>query len=222
MLSAGEFFEGLAYPKRDITISAAVDGQVTEFLFEEGSFVEKGQWLVQYDSKREELTVAQAELQKNKYEKDYESAKALAKKKIFTNDKVFELEHLFEKSKIELEVAQFLLSKKKVLSPISGVLIEKNIDVGERAQEGKAICRVVDTSSLILEFYISVNYLNKIKEGDLYKVKFPELSQDEFEAKLMYASPQIDAKSGLFKVKLEFDNQEAVAKAGAKVLVQFD
>jgi len=221
LLSANDVVQGIAYPQHDIELSASVDDVVVEVLAQEGERVAKGDVIVRYNHTKEDLTVEQSRLQKDKLEADYKNAKELADQKIYTTDRVDELRYLSQKASIDLQIAEALRKDKEVVSPISGILVEKNIDVGERTPKGQVVCRVIDPSALFLHFYVSTSLLNQIQEGSSYKVQFPEVSDEVFQATVSYISPEIDARSGLFKVRLLFDNRSNKIKAGVRVLTEF-
>jgi HlyD family secretion protein len=68
--------------------------------------------------------------------------------------------------KAQLEEADNLLEKCRVISPISGTVLEKYIDAGELVTPGKALFKVADITEMELKVYISGSQLSSVAIGD--------------------------------------------------------
>jgi len=77
----------------------------------------------------------------------------------------------YEQAVAQVEQAQNSFDKYGIKSPVSGVLTEKNIDIGEIVNTGTNIGTVSDLNDLWVNFYISQKYLSVIKIGQEISLK---------------------------------------------------
>ena len=73
---------------------------------------------------------------------------------------------------IKLQVAQIedQLKKCHIVSPISGTVLVKYVELGELVMPGKALFKIADTQNMILRAYITSNQLSQLKIGQQVKV----------------------------------------------------
>ena len=110
------------------------------------------------------------------------------------------------------------VSDRLIKSPSDGVIVYRLIDPGESAEKVKALFELIDVSSLQLVFFLSTEHLDLFELGDHVGVEFPELKNNlSGKAVLKFIDPQVDSRSGLFRLRFEFDNKDAKIKPGVRV-----
>jgi HlyD family secretion protein len=72
--------------------------------------------------------------------------------------------------KRQLDLLREQLSKCRVKSPVTGTVLEKYLETGELATQGKAILKMADLSNLELKVYVSGAQLPNVKIGNEVKV----------------------------------------------------
>lgn len=210
--------EGTAQAKKRITISSPVEEVVEEVFVEEGDTVVKGDVLAKLLSQRQELAVKKLEYLITKARFEFEAVEDLYAKKIESRASYLEKKAELGSYEVDKELALNDISERLIKSPSDGAIVFRLIDPGESAEKVKALFELIDSSSLKLVFFLTTNYLDQFKVGDEIVVEFPEVKKfSQGKAKLKFIDPQVDSRSGLFRVRFEFDNSEAKIKPGVRV-----
>ena len=219
LLHADEkWIEGTSQPRERITISSPVDEVVEEVLVEEGDNVSKGDVLAKLLSKKQELAAKKLDNLISKAKFEYEAVKDLYEKKIESRANYLEKKAILGGFEVDKLMAENDVSDRLIKSPSDGVIVYRLIDPGESAEKVKALFELIDVSSLQLVFFLSTEYLDSFKLGDHVGVEFPEVKNNSTgKAVLKFIDPQVDSRSGLFRLRFEFDNKDAKIKPGVRV-----
>ncbi len=200
----------------------------------EGGEVKKGQLLYEIDSKeidsakiQVELGISQAKLSLQMYQNQYQNVQLNLErhKRLYKKDMVskFDVENLELASK-NLE-AMVLISKQQIqqakaslqevlnqykylsiVSPNDGVVIQKNIKVGEMAMPGMPAIVLSDLSNLKIATEISESNLISIKVGDKVEFEIPSLNLKGI-GKIDSIIPSSNPLTHTFRLKVGFDSQ---------------
>ena len=217
-----KWIEGTSQPRERITISSPVDEVVEEVLVEEGDNVSKGDVLAKLLSKKQELAAKKLDNLISKAKFEYEAVKDLYEKKIESRANYLEKKAILGGFEVDKLMAENDVSDRLIKSPSDGVIVYRLIDPGESAEKVKALFELIDVSSLQLVFFLSTEYLDSFKLGDHVGVEFPEVKNNSTgKAVLKFIDPQVDSRSGLFRLRFEFDNKNAKIKPGVRVRMKF-
>lgn len=115
----------------------------------------------------------------------------------------------------ELKLAARGVERRKILAPISGVVVEVKRHAGEFVESGQAIARILRVDRLRAEGFVSA----KLLSGNLTGAKTLltlELGDRKVEVPgtLVYVSPEVNPISGQVRVWAEFDNPEMHLRPG--------
>ena len=213
-----KWIEGTSQPRERITISSPVDEVVEEVLVEEGDNVSKGDVLAKLLSKKQELAAKKLDNLISKAKFEYEAVKYLYEKKIESRANYLEKKAILGGFEVDKLMAENDVSDRLIKSPSDGVIVYRLIDPGESAEKVKALFELIDVSTLQLVFFLSTEYLDSFKLGDHVGVEFPEVKNNSTgKAVLKFIDPQVDSRSGLFRLRFEFDNKNAKIKPGVRV-----
>jgi len=214
--SPGLHAGGITEPVLDVTISAPVPGIITTQQFKEGDFVTAGAIILELDKRLEELEVARRKLVLENRKTDWQATQAL-----FKNSKSVSKEEL-EKREVEYQVAQVehdiaveQVRRRQVMAPISGVITELLLDVGEACQPYQPLARIVDTRRCYLVCNLEAKNAPALKPEQPVDVQIDTGSTPVILAgKICFLSPVADPASGLFKVKVLFENPDGKIRPG--------
>ena len=213
-----EWVEGTTHAMERITISSPVEEIVEEVFVKEADVVEKGAVLAQLLSKRQVLEAKRLDQMVAKAQFSYDATLSLFEKKIESKETMLEKKAELDGLKIEREIAQAQVDERQILAPIGGTVVYRLKDPGESIGRVEPIFEMIDVSRLKLMFFLSSEYLNVLKDGMECEVLFPEAPDRKgLKAKLTFVDPQVDARSGLFRVRFQIDNGEAKIKPGIRV-----
>lgn len=249
-VKADEFI-GIIKPIEDIRVSVSLDGTVNKIYVKEGSYVKKGQNLLQLESylqqlesnRRKVIWKDKAQLNaaiKNKIIQKslldstrelYEQTQAVSRDEISMLESKYHIlngdikmrQENEKKEKIEYHIAQQLLSKYRIKSPISGVVTELGLQEGEWAKMGKPFIRLVNANTCYVDIYIDEDSSRSLKVDD--KIDFTVSTKSitaKKNGKVTFISPVADMASGLVRIKIEFPNIENRVTPGLSATINID
>lgn len=216
-------------------ITSRFMGFVTNVYVSDGEQVKKGQLLYTIDSKevdaaktQVELGIAQAQLSLQMYENQYinvkmnlERHKRLLEKDMVSKYEVENLE-LAEKNLLEMiQIAKHQVKQAKarltevknqykylrISAPNNGVVVQKNIKVGEMAMPGMPAIILSDLSDLKVEIEVPESELKNVPYDKKVKVEVPS-AQLNVIGKVSAIIPSSNPMTHAFKVKVSFKYNE--------------
>jgi membrane fusion protein, multidrug efflux system len=176
----------------EIDIAAEAQGTITSLNATLGQEKSKGSIIATIDDKLKKLAVQTASISVAKLKKDLERYNNLYKGGTVTEQQLNEAQNLYDNAEIQLEQAEKQLSDATIKSPISGIIIKKQVEEGEYVNIGSPIFTIVDISRLKIKLNVS--------EVNVYQLKLNEkaiISTDvypgvTFEGNISFISSQGD------------------------------
>jgi len=213
-------------------ITSRYMGFVIKVNASEGKSVKKGDLLYKIDSKeidsakvQVELGISQAKLalqmyqnQSQNIELNLQRHKRLYKKDMVSKFDVENLELASKNLKAMVKISQEQIKQAKaklqevlnqyqylsITAPNNGVVIQKNIKVGEMAMPGMPAIVLSDLSNLKISTEISESNLNSIKIGQKVNYKIPSLNLNGI-GRIDSIIPSSNPLTHTFKLKVTFD-----------------
>ena len=131
----------------------------------------------------------------------------------------------YQSAKANLERLQVTKGFARIIAPFSGMVTERNTDVGALINVGSSasppLFTISDSSKLRLYINAPQNYSSAIKAGDEATITVPERQGKTYKAKVAAASGAIDARTNTTRIQLTLDNQSGELLPGSYARVQF-
>jgi RND family efflux transporter MFP subunit len=229
---------GSSVPWRRVPLSPRVEGLVSEILVDEGSWVEPGDPILELDAHLAEIAVeiAQARL---------EGASALQRDAIRKRDELLKLKqgrHASETSiasavaeveivtadltreRAELARARELRQRHSVAAPFAGMVVDKQVEVGQWVQRDDAVIELVAMDRLRVRAPLPQRFYPQVRAGSKARVLFDALPEREFEGKVFARVALGNAASRSFPLLIDIPNPDHLLAPGmsARVLVELD
>jgi RND family efflux transporter MFP subunit len=199
-------------------ITSRFMGFVTSVNVSEGEKVKKGQVLYTIDSREIDSAKRQAELGLQMYENQYNNVKInldrhrrLLKQDMVSKYEVENLElaaknlqDMISISKARLQEVQNQYKYLIIKAPNDGVVVAKNIKVGEMAMPGMPAIILSDLSNLKILAEISESNLDKIHYGKKVIVTIPSIGFKTI-GKINAIIPSSNPMTHTFKIKVSFN-----------------
>ncbi len=244
-----ETFDCIMEPAQKVKIGSSVTGILAEVKVERGDEVKAGQIVARLDTTVEQanldLTKAQAdsvegiEAQRARVDlarKKLDRAAPLAQKGIDSRDKMEGLEADYEIAQrdlnsemlkhhiagIETERAEAALNLRVIKSPLTGLVIDKHLSVGEFVNQEAYIMTLVQLNPLFVEAYIPVSYYGKIPVGMIGTIRPAEPIGGIYKAPVTVVDHVFDAASATYSIRLELKNEGNFLPGGERCRVEFD
>jgi RND family efflux transporter MFP subunit len=214
-------------------ITSRFMGFVTNVKVSEGDEVKKGDLLYTIDSKeidsaliQVELGISQAQLSLQMYQNQYTNVKLNLErhKRLLEKDMVskFEVENLalaeenlatmifiatkqVAQAQAQLEEVKNQYRYLNITAPNNGVIVKKNIEVGEMAMPGMPALELSDLTNLKISAEISEDNLSLIKEGKKVKINIPSQGIEAI-GTISAIIPSSNQMTHSFKIKISFKN----------------
>ena len=202
------------------TVASKVPGRIEELLVREGDNVEQGEIVVQIEATQIQEKVVQAEQATIATEAQLMAAIKKEQQSLIDAKRIRGLvkdgtviKHSSEQSDLEWSVAQdqvtaaraaykqavaalsearCVLNDATILSPASGVVMMRLVDVGEVAGAGAPLLDIVDMDRLYLKVYVPEKVIGKVRLGLSARVYVDAYSDQYFPATVRYISSRAE------------------------------
>lgn len=239
-------FDCVITPSQTVDLGSAVPGQLHEVMVDRSDRVSAGQIVASLDSRLEEAnlqiasfkaeTDTEVRLRKATFAIDYRVEKRLSSLEASKVASAQERDRASREARLsawrmrlakddlhlyglELARAEAALDRRRIRSPIDGVVVARLHNPGEYIDD-QPLMRIVKLDPLYVEAILPMRLFGKVREGMSASV-LPELN-DGFahDAKVVLVDPMGDAGSGTFGARLALPNPDESIPAGVKCRVQ--
>jgi len=140
--------------------------------------------------------------------------------KQLTSTKEFEEARFsLEQARIDWETAELNLKRTRITAPISGVVTDRFVRLGQLVGTTKPLFRIVDVAEKIAVVHIPEREIIRIRQGQLAYLSTDNLPDKRFDAFIKRLSPHVDAASGTLKVTVGVRDPENSLRPGMFVSV---
>lgn len=195
-------------------VVAKTSGVLLEILTEEGQRVRAGQVLARIDPDRARLEVARAEAMLRKLEAEYARSQELFRRKLVAADAHERLRFDVETQRAAWNLARLELDHTEVKAPISGVVAQRLVKVGNLIQLNQPMFRIVHTDRLEAVLNVPEREVGKLQPGAEVSLTVDALPGRRFAGVLDRISPVVDPATGTFRATAFFDSGEGALKPG--------
>ncbi len=192
-----------------VEVYAEASRKVTELRVEEGSRVRRGQLLVRLESDEQRSSVAKVTSQLERARREYDRQKRLYEQELISekafSDATYELEQL----EIALADAERDLSYTEVTAPISGIVTQRLVDVGDHVQMGAHLFDIVDFNTIVAKIFVPEKEVARLAPGQEARIS-TQAGGAAREAVIDRIAPVVDPRSGTVKVTLRVPPQKGL------------
>jgi RND family efflux transporter MFP subunit len=209
-------------PRDQAQVMVNASGKLAYLNVELGSRVSKGQVIGSLDVKQKQLDLAAAELTMNKLKKDDARYRDLYAGKATSEASYDDVHFNYENAKVKVDLIRQQIHDAQVIAPVDGIVVKKNIEVGEYVNPGMMIVEVVDITHLKADVHVSEHEAYRLKPGHPVTITSDVFDGQVFKGKVSFVSPQGDASHN-YEVEVAVENTAKHAlKSGTFVNVTFD
>ncbi|MFH2054672.1 MAG: efflux RND transporter periplasmic adaptor subunit [bacterium] len=205
--------EGIEQADVYIRLSEAI----TALPFAEGAKVKAGQVIVQLDKGGASSGYYQAEAAFANVRKTYEKMKKLYDEGAVSESQFDDAEAAYEVAKANYDSAKELV---EISAPISGVLADLNVQVGQVPAIGTLAARVARSDSLRVTFGVPASLLSRFRKGMTGEVSVASVTE-KFTGKVTDIASAADPATRTFAVELTLPNPEGKLQPGTFAKVKF-
>jgi HlyD family secretion protein len=208
-----------------VDVSAQVTGQVRQLRVDEGSSVKLGDTLALLDSVAAKASVSQAQANLNLAQAQARRVDALVAAGNATREERDGSDARLAQAQAAMVLARKMLDNCHVISPLSGTVTGKAVEVGDLATPGAVIVSVSKLDTVKLTIYVSETELPRVKLGASAEVRIDAGPRRVFAGRVTYISPvaeftpkniqtREDRVKLVFGVRIEIPNPDGSLKPG--------
>lgn len=118
----------------------------------------------------------------------------------------------------QLELAERNVSRRKLVSPIAGMVVQVNKHRGEWVEPGKNVLRILRVDPLRAEGFVKADDIKDDLKGrkTMLVATLPGRDKVEFEGKIVFVSPEINPVNGQVRVWAEIENRDLLLRPGMR------
>jgi len=184
-----------------VDVLSEAERHVTELLVEEGDTVRAGQTLLLLEDEAQRTALRRVESQLDRSRLEYERQKRLFEQDLISEQAYNQARYDTEQLELALEDAERELSYATVQAPISGVITERVVNVGDHVETHAKLFQIVDFDSIVARVFVPERQLSGLFVGQPARVLAQSLAGSR-EAAIERISPVVDPQSGTVKVTL--------------------
>jgi len=210
--------------EEETEVVAKVSGVVEELLVEEGDFVRAGDVLARLDDERIAYQLEQERANMLKQESNYRRNENLHEKSLVSTEEFQQVKYEYERQKAAFDLAELELKYTEIRTPISGVVAERRIKVGNMILQNQPVFRVSGLNPLIAVLHVPEQQLERMRPGQKSLLTIDALGGAEFTGRIARISPVVDSGTGTVKVTIEVRDPTGRLRPGmfSRVKVVYD
>lgn len=235
-------------PKAVVRLGSSEEGILREILAERGGLVTAGQIVARLDSELEKVSAelarvraeSQVDVESSRARLKFRQSEAARMEELHTKAivstksmdeaaverrlaefavKSAELEK--RTARLEYRHAQARLDRRNIRSPVDGVVVERNMAVGEFAHEQSPVMTIAQIDPLNVEVFVPIGLYGSVAVGMPAEVEPEAPIGGSYRARVTVVDRVFDTASGTFGVRLALPNPEGRLPAGLKCQVRF-
>lgn len=213
---------GVVMPDRSVTLAAKIVGRVTAVNIEEGDRVDARDILIDIGDaelranlaaaearlRMEELNWAHQERLANRVRSLREQGTVSAENLDDANVKVEAGEQIVANAKAEVARARAMLDETKIRAPFAGVIIRKNVEVGNVTAPGEPLLVLEDHSTLKFRTSVKEQDIARITNGQTITISIDALDDLALQATVTKIIPSGDLTTHEFVVEAALPQQD--------------
>lgn len=221
-------FTGTLQAKLRTSIQAQTTGSIVQINANNGDRVSKGQTLLRINNQDDQarLIQAQANYTATKAQADLSQNLAERNKRLFQQGFIAQIE--YERSKADaraqhenlgaqqalVNIAKKAADDATVTSPISGIVSNRQVQIGQTVASGQTLFEVVDPTTIELQGSVPDNNQTNLKVGQLIEFQFAGQTKPVFSARISRINPIADAASRALLFYADVNNSAASLNIG--------
>ncbi len=220
-----------------VNITAQRIGKILKLYFDEGDEVKAGDLIAELDVSevKANLKKAEAELKEAEFNLintrvEYKRKETLFKEELVTQQQLDDVqtrlsiaEAGLERAKAAHDIAQLQYKYSFIRSPVSGVMAERTVDVGDTVTIGPIIASIVDLHDLYISAPIDEADVGNVSLGQTVKITMDAYLGEVFYGKVIKISPIVIGarqETRTFEVRVSISDRGPILKPGMSADVE--
>ncbi len=195
-------------------VTSKVSGVLMKLHVEEGMAVQEGQLLAELDNASAIASAAQAEALMHKADATFAYAEQSIKKELISKREYDQANFDMLSQRAAYQTAKLQLTYTRIVAPVSGVIAERSVKLGNLIQVNQNLFRIVGMDPLQAVLNVPERQLGILQAGQAVQLEADALAGKTFAGDILRIAPTVDPASGTFRVTCEFHDKTGQIKPG--------
>jgi membrane fusion protein, multidrug efflux system len=204
-----------------VTVSADLPGVVAKINFESGQFVNKGEVLVELDTRQEVSQLAALEAQRDLAKINFDRSQELNKQGVISRQDYDRAIADHKQTEANVAETKATIERKTIRAPFSGVLGIRKVNLGQYLAAGAAIVPLQALNPIYVDFGVPQQEQAKVRVGSSLQVISEDLGGRQFNGRVTALDSLVDQTTRNIQVQATLPNPDGKLKPGMFVQVQF-
>lgn len=200
--------------EEEAMVVAKVRGIVKELSFEEGDYVTAGEVMTTLEDEQLAIEATQAKATMDRLYNEYQRNKTLYERQLISVEQYENAKYEYETQKAVYDLAQLKIENTQIKAPISGIVSERLIKVGNMVNSDQEVFKITDFDPLLAVLHVPEHEMAKIKNNQPALIQVDAISNQTFDGRVLRISPVVDPESGTFKVTVAIRDASKQLKPG--------
>jgi RND family efflux transporter MFP subunit len=157
---------GTIVGENDVQVISEAQGKVTGVFANVGDYKPAGSLIARLDDELKQSAYETAQVNFEKSKKDFERYEALYKNKSVSDVQYEQAKLAFYNAQSQYVAAKKDYENTKITAPISGIITDRNIDMGTYVNKNMPVANIVDISRLKVKIGVPEEDVFSLKKGD--------------------------------------------------------
>ena len=197
-----------------VTVSADLPGTVDRIAFESGKFVNKGELLVQLDTRQERAQLTTIDSQREFANLNFDRMKGLLDQRVISRAEFDRAVTDQKQSEAQIGEVNATISRKTIRAPFSGILGIRQVNLGQYLAPGDPIVLVQALDPIYANFGVPQQDAGQVRLGRTVRITADELSGAAFEGRITAIDPRVDEATRNVQVQATLPNRGGRLRPG--------
>lgn len=210
--------------EEEAMVVAKVRGVVQELNVEEGDYIRTGQVMAQLEDEQLDIEAARAKATMDRLFNEFQRNKELYDRKLISAEQFENSKFEYESQKAAYELARLKVEYSQIKAPISGVVSQRMIKVGNMVNTDEEVFKITDFDPLLAVLHVPEHEMNKLRKGQEAVINVDAVQGHTFTGKVLRISPVVNPETGTFKVTITIKDESRQLKPGmfGRVRIVYD
>lgn len=197
---------------RSVNLRAEVSGQVEALPVEEGSTVDKGDVICRLAVEDRAQRLAEAQAMVEQTQIDFDGAQRLETGGFQSKTAIATAKAQLESAKANLLRRQIDLEKTAIRAPFSGIVDERQVEIGDLVRPGDTCATVIDLEPLVISAEVSEQEVVRMKTGEVVNAQLA--TGEKVQGTIRYISRRANNATRSFRVEAVVPNTDLRLMSG--------
>ncbi len=185
--------------ERQATVTARTRGVVRALEAEEGDRVAAGAVLAHLEDDEQRIAAARARVAHDTSRRELARLEGLFGQGLASEEAFEKARRSAEDARIELELAELVVSRTTIRAPFAGVVVRRHLDLGAAVADGTALFDLADVEPLFADLSVPERHVARLGVGQAVRLSTGEGSAAS-DARIERIAPAVEPSTGTVKV----------------------